>query len=345
VDALQFLDKAAKSKRQPIYAFIGDEDFLKRRVREAIIASILGDADPAFAVSVYSGEKLDFSTIRNDLDTPSFLAPCRIVIVEDADKKPHAQVEAFISQHRPALEKYAAKPSEVGVLILDVKSFPETTKLAKALTDAAKIVCKAPFEGKLPSWCIGWAKSAHGKRLTSDAAELLLQLVGPAMGLLDQEIEKLSVAVGPKPAIEAEDVDKLVGRSATADVFRILDAIGEGRPKDAFRLLETLLTEGEDPMAIIGPMAFQLRKLAAVGRGVANRETMGQAMDSAGIANWPKARIGAERQVKWLGQRRLGQLTNWLLELDLGVKGGNALPREMQLERFIARLARPREQP
>jgi DNA polymerase-3 subunit delta len=345
MDALQFLEKAAKTKRQPIYALVGDEDFLKRRVREAIIASILGDADPAFAVSVYSGERLDFSTVRNDLDTPSFLAPCRIVVVENADQKPAPAAEAFISVHRPALEKYAAQPSSVGVLILDVKSFPETTKLAKALPDAAKIACKAPWENKLPAWCVGWARTAHGKKLTADASELLVQLVGTSMGLLDQELEKLAVAVGAKAAIEVDDVDKLVGRSSAADVFRILDAIGDGKPREAIAILEHLFAEGEDPMAVIGPLTAQLRKLAAVGRGVANKQSLGQAMDEAGIPRWKNARIACERQVKWLGQRRLKQLTNWLVEINLGLKGGNALPERVQVERLIVKLARPREEP
>jgi DNA polymerase-3 subunit delta len=334
MDAMQFLDKAAKTKRQPLYALVGDEDFLKRRVRETIVATILGDADPAFAVSNYPAEKLDFSTVRNDLDTLPFLGPCRIVIVEDADE--------FVTAHRAKLEEYAAHPSSAGVLVLEVKSFPETTRLAKALPDAAKIACKAPYESKLPAWCIGWAKSAHGKKLNSDAAELLVQLVGNAMGLLDQELEKLAVAIGSKPAIEADDVERLVSRSSTADVFRILDAIGDGRPKAALNVLETLLNEGEDPMAILAPLSYQLRKLAAVGRGVANKESLGQAMDAAGIPKWEKARIGCEKQVKWLGLRRLGLLTEWMVELDLGLKGGSALPKEAQLERLIVKLAMPR---
>jgi len=256
------------------------------------------------------------------------------VIVEDADE--------FVTAHRAKLEEYAAQPSSAGVLVLEVKSFPETTRLAKALPVAAKIACKAPYESKLPAWCVGWAKSAHGKKLNSDAAEHLVQLVGNAMGLLDQELEKLAVAVGSKPAIEAEDVERLVSRSNTADVFRILDAIGDGRPKAALNVLETLLNEGEDPMAILAPLSYQLRKLAAVGRGVANKESLGQAMDAAGIPKWEKARIGCEKQVKWLGLRRLGLLTEWMVELDLGLKGGSALPKEAQLERLIVKLAMPR---
>src|SRR4029450_9121276 len=117
-------------------------DFLKRLARDKIVAAALNGADPEFAVATYAGEKLDFSTVRNDLDTLPFLAPCRIVIVENADP--------FVTDHRPALEQHRAKPSSVGVLVLEVKTFPETTKLAKALPDAAKVSCKAPAAYKLP---------------------------------------------------------------------------------------------------------------------------------------------------------------------------------------------------
>lgn len=336
MDALQFLDQPAGTKRQPVYALSGDEDFLKRRARERIITAALGDADPAFAVSIYPGDKLDFSTVRNDLDTLPFLSPCRVVVVENAD--------AFITDNRPALERYVQQPSTAGVLVLEAKAFPETTKLAKALPDAAKVVCKAPYVDKLPAWCVGWAKAAHKKKLAPDAAELLVELVGSAMGLLDQEIEKLAVAVGKAPAVTAEDVDKFVGRSKAADVFRIMDAIGDGKPAVALSILEDLFTEGEDPMAVLGPLTAQLRKLAAVGRMYAETKQLGPAMDTAGVPTWPKARQSFERQLKWLGQRRLDQLTSWLVEINLGLKGGNPLPERVQVERLIVKLARPREE-
>jgi DNA polymerase-3 subunit delta len=335
MDALQFLDKPP-AKRQPVYVLLGDEDFLKRRVRDAIIAAALGDADPAFAVSVYPGDKIDFSTARNDLDTLPFLSPCRVVVVENADP--------FVTDNRPALERYVQQPSPAGVLILDVKAFPETTKLAKAMPDAAKVNCKAPPAYKLPAWCVEWAKAAHKKKLAADAAELLVGLVGPAMGLLDQEIEKLAVAVGKAPAIAAEDVDRLVGRSRGAKVFDIMDAVGEGKPAAALGILEDLFAEGEDPMAVLGPLTAQLRKLAAVGRMYAETKQLGPAMDAAGVPAWPKARQSFERQLRWLGQRRLDQLTSWLVETNLGLKGGNALPERVQVERLIVRLARPREE-
>ena len=335
MEALQFL-AAKDSKRQPVYALVGDEDFLKRYARERIISVALGEEDPSFAVSVYAGDRLDFSTVRNELETLPFLAPCRVVIVESADK--------FVTDNRPALEAYFAKPSRVGVLILDVKTFPENTKLAKALPDAAKIACKAPPAYKLPPWCVDWAKTAHKKKLAMNAAELLVELVGTSMGLLDQEIGKLANAVGSKAGISVEDVDALVGRSKAADVFRIMDAVGEGRPGEALSILQELFAEGEDPMAVIGPLTAQLRKLATVGRlHFVEKIALGPAMDAANVPKWDKARISCEKQMKHLGGRRLLKLPDWLVEINYGLKGGNPLPERVQVERLVVTLARPRE--
>ena len=333
MDALEFLAK--KPPRQPIYALSGDEDFLKRRCREAIIARVLGGADASFAIANYAGDKLDFSTVKNELETLPFLAPARIVVVEQADP--------FVTAHRESLERYAAKPSGIGVLVLEVKSFPETTKLAKALPAAAKLACKAPPPYKLAEWLSGWAKSAHGKAISADAAGTLLERVGPQMGLLDQELEKLAVAIGARPEIAAADVEKLVGRSRAANVFRILDAVGEGKAGEAFGVLAELFEEGEDPLGILGPMTAQLRKLAAAGRLIATGMPAGPAMDAAGVPSWPAARQSFDRQLRHLGLRRLEQLTEWLIEINLGLKGGSQLPPRLQVERFLVRLARPRE--
>jgi len=334
MDALPFLEAAGKAKRQPVYALFGDEDLLKRLARERIVSVALGDADPALAVSVYAGDKLDFSTVRNELDTLPFLAPCRVVVVENADP--------FVTEHRQALEQYVTKPSSIGVLVLETKTFPETTKLAKALPDAAKIVCKGPPPYKLAAWCVEWAKSRYQKKLAPDAAELLVELVGAGMGLLDQELGKLASAVGAKTAITAEDVQRYVGRSKSADVFRIMDAVGDGKPGEALSILEDLFAEGEDPMAVLGPLTWQLRQLAAVGRLTAAGQALGPAMDAARVPRF--RRESFERQARWLGRRRLDKLTEWLAEINFGLKGGNALPERVQVERLVVMLARPREE-
>ncbi len=339
MDALAFIDTAAKAKRLPVYALVGDEDFLKRRCRDAIIALAVGKGgDPDFAVSNYVGDKLDFSTVRNDLDTLTFLSPVRVVIIDQADP--------FVSEHREALERYVASPSKVGVLVLDVKTFPENTKLAKALPDTAKLNCKA-FEypkqkDRVLDWCVRWASKGHGKKLGREAAEVLVELVGPSLGLLDMEVAKLANAVGANAEITADDVNRLVAQTGKANVFHILDAVADGKPAKAFDLLGRLLDGGDAPQQIIGALRAQLQKLAGVGRLIAQGQSLGPAMDAAGVPGWPQARQSAERQLKHFGLNRVSKFTDWLVEIDLGMKGGSPLPPRTQLELLLAKLARPR---
>jgi DNA polymerase-3 subunit delta len=240
------------------------------------------------------------------------------------------------------LEKYVEKPSPTGVLVLEVKSWPATTRLAKLVPDAATLVCKAPAAYKLTGWCVDWAKTHFNKKLPANAANLLVEFVGPQMGLLDGELNKLTIYVGDKPAIESADVDALVGRSRAANVFKIMDAVGEGKPAEALTILSELFEEGEAPMMILGALGSQLRKMGMAARLNKLGTPLDEAMDRAGVAKWPQARDSARKQMKHLGWNRLDKLYDWLVELDLGLKGGSPLPDKLLLERLIVRMARAR---
>src|SRR5262249_29422541 len=151
---------------------------------EALRPLVLGPSDREFGLSTHAGDRAAFAAVHDELQTLPFLAPRRLVIVENADP--------FVTRYRAALEKYVAQPAPAGVLVLDVKSCPANTKLAKLLDGPGTIVCKAPVAHRLPEWCVRRASSAHGKLLSAAAAALLLDLVGPDMGLLDQELAKLA---------------------------------------------------------------------------------------------------------------------------------------------------------
>ncbi len=337
MDALAFLDKAAKAKPQPVYVLAGDEPFLKRQALAALDAVLLGDADPDFARTTHPGPTADWSAVRADLDTLPFLSPRRVVVIDQADP--------FVTKYRAALEKYAAEPSKTGTLILDVKSWPANTKLAKLIPDAATVVCKMPDKPHLAvplaaKWVAGRAKAEYGKTLAADAAGWLVELVGPELGVLDQEAAKLAAYVGDRSAITREDVDRLVGRSRAAETFKIFDAIGAGRPAEALAILGRLLDQGEEPLGLLGAFSWQLRRLAKAARLVRAGRSIPAAVEAVGFQAWARDRV--EAQLRHLGRRRLDRVYDWLLEADLALKSSGALPERVVLERLVVRLARPR---
>src|SRR6266568_5624106 len=327
MDAVDFLSKSRRGEPQPVYVLFGDEEFLKRQARAALTTWLLGDADPAFAVSTYPGDQADWSTIRGELQTLPFLSPRRVLVIDQADE--------FVSNNRQTLEKYVARPAP-GVLILDVRTWPATTKLAKAIPDAATLVCKTPKPAQLPSWCVQRASAEYGKKLAAPAAQLLVELVEPSLGLLDQELAKLATYVGDAAAIAMQDVDVLCGRSRSAETFKIFEMIGQGKAGEALSILERLLADGEEPLALLGAFSWQLRRLAQSVRLVSQGLSLPQALSEVGFGPWQIDKV--EPQLRHLGRRRLDKLFDWLLEADLGMKGNSALAPAVQLERLVVKL-------
>ena len=125
-------------------------------------------------------------------------------------------------------------------------------------------------------------------------------------------------------------------------MFKILDAVGDGKPAVALKILTDLFEEGEAPLAVLGALGFQLRKLARAARMYKQGVAYDEALNRAGVPTWPQARESARKQMKHLGGDRLYKLYDWLLETDSGPKGGSPLPDRSQMERLVVRLARAR---
>ncbi len=330
MDSLAFLDRPRKGKPQPIYVLAGDEDFLKRQVLRALRQSLLGDGDDGFGFSSHPGDKAVWSAIHDELQTLPFLGGLRLVVVEGADP--------FVTKHRQSLEKYVAAPASKGVLVLIVSSWPANTKLAKLIDNNGTIVCKAPAATRLPEWCARWCEAQHGKQLAVPAAQLLVELIGPEMGLLDQELAKLATYVGEAARIDSGDVDKLVGNSRAQEVWTIFDAIGAGQTGAALTVLDRLFEQGSAPQAILGAFSYQMRLLARAARLHSQGKPLPAALAEVGVNQWRADKVQA--QMRHLGRRRLARLYDWLLEMDLGMKGGSQLPEKVLFERLIVRLAR-----
>ena len=125
-------------------------------------------------------------------------------------------------------------------------------------------------------------------------------------------------------------------------MFKILDAVGDGKPAVALKILTDLFEKGEAPLAVLGALGFQLRKLARTARMYKQGVAYDEALNRAGVPTWPQARESARKQMKHLGGDRLYKLYDWLLETDSGLKGGSPLPDRSQMERLVVRLARAR---
>jgi len=363
VHAIDYLQSPADYPAKPVCVAFGDEPFLKRQVLARLREAVLGGGEADYSLSAFEGPTAALDDVLEELSTVAmFGGGKRLVVVEDADtvaragggKRPVVAEDAdkesdnssFVSRYRGQLEDYVARPKPTGVLLLLVASWPATTKLAKAVAASGlSIECAAPPAARLAKWLSAWAKQAHGASLEAAAADLLLEMVGPEMGLLDQELAKLAVTVQPGQKVSAALVGQAVGSWRAKTVWVMLDAVLDGSVSQAMTQLDRLLLAGEAPLAILGAVSASLRRLAAATRLVLDGEAAGRrvavrdALQQAGVNAYYLQKT--ERQLRRLGRHRGDQLYRWLLEADLDLKGDSTLPPRTVLERLFIRLAAP----
>jgi DNA polymerase III subunit delta len=332
MDALAFLAPSA-AKIGPLYVLHGDEIFLKRQVLLTLRQRALGDVGDDQAVSTYAGDKATFAEVFDELETVPFFYPRRLVLVENAD--------AFVTKWRGELEKKIAHLPTTGTLMLDVKTWQATTKLAKLVDGSATIVCKALPTQRLAQWCGEWCVARYGKQIPAQAAVLLVDLIGTEMGQLDQELLKLSIYIGDKARIETADVDRLVGNSRAEDIWKMFDALAAGNAPQALAILQRLFEQGAEPFLILGAFGKQLRQMAQAARLTSHGLSLAAALEAVGVHSFGSRRC--EQIMRHLGRRRLEQLYDWLLQMNMDLRGDSMLPVRTLFERFVLKLAQKNE--
>jgi DNA polymerase-3 subunit delta len=317
----------------------GDEPFLKRLVLRELRRAVLGADDGDFSLTVLSGAVAQWRDVVDELATVAlFGGGHRLVVLQEADE--------FVSRHRPQLEDYVARPKSGGVLVLEVQTWPSNTRLYKAVdASGLQLECQAPPEARLLKWLAGWARQQYEVKLDRPAAEDLLEIIGPELGLLDQELAKLASSAGPGGDITPELVQELVHGGRTKTTWEMLDAAVAGKAREALDQLDRLLTSGENAIGLLAQIGSTLRRFAAATRLIEQAEAEGRraalwpALEAAGFK--PFVLNKAESQLKQLGRARASSLYHWLLDADLALKGtsSSAARSRIVLEQLIARLS------
>jgi len=327
--ATEFLTKHTALPEVPVLVLYGGERFLKLE----ILKLVPGCADPdddTVEITRVVGKDADLRTVCDELLTVSMFGDHRIVMIDEADD--------FITKNRAGLEKYVDNPARTSLLILDVKSWPKKTKLAKATGKVGlNIECGELKGPALVQWLIKAAKEVHQKKLDRDTAQLIVQLAGDSLGLLQQELNKLVSLVGDVETITQEDVTRVVGGWRLETTWTMLDAIRDGYVGKALECLDKLIMAGDAPQKVLGGLTFTFRKLAEATEYARQTRDLPGALKSAGV--FPAAIGASESYLKRIGFEKASRIFQMLVEADANMKGGSRVDPKVQLEALFVQLA------
>jgi DNA polymerase-3 subunit delta len=346
-----------------IYLLHGPDELL-RSERLATIRAALGEPELAdLSTSWLDGRKTPVAEVAYHCDVVPFLTPRRLVIVssllaqlkrrQQAGKKKGEPAEegepgkgtAKADADRDLLLKYLpAMPDSTDLVLVEAEAVPRNERPYKELARLAEagraeiVLCEAPEERDLPEWVLRRVKQKGGA-IERDAAFDLATSIGRNLRLLDNEMDKLITYRGGAGPIRREDVRLLVSYTQEANIFDMVDAIGQQDGPKAVRLLRELERDGAAPLYLLSMIVRQFRILVQV----ADQMDLGLGKDEIakiiGLHPFPTQK--AMQQCRQWRMSDLEGAYDRLLETDVAIKTGK-LPDDLALDLLVVELSQRR---
>jgi DNA polymerase III subunit delta len=338
ISAQELLGRLEKGKPVAAILLLGEEVYLRDACREQLIEKFVPEAARAWAVSRYSAERGETQAALDQAQTMAMLSPQQMVFLEDAEaieKLGEKSRDEAVAQ----LGAYLEDPAPFTVLVVEATALDQRMKLGKQLAEKALVVeCGlGDNTGERQAAAVALARAIgkeQGVEFEKGAAEELAEFVAADLMRLKTEIDKLATYAAEKRVITRADVSALVISEKTTTVWELADLLASRQPRKAQEFLDRLLRDGEEPLQMLGAMAWMYRKLieASEVKGVTNgwqaARALGMRAEQAELALQNARKISKPRLLAGLHALR---------DADDQLKGSGAEPRTV-MEFLVAQL-------
>jgi DNA polymerase III subunit delta len=323
---------AVATELKPVYLITGgDRPKIQRALRR------LRDRMGEGAVELLSGQEASGEDAVAACNAMGLLGGGgRLVIVEDVDRWKAADVKAIAA--------YLANPAPDTVLALVAAELKKDSALGKACAKVGDVLVYDVVKRRLPEW-VAKQFADRGVDADGEAARLLVEIVGENPEELATEVDKLATWAAGEP-VGVREIEALAAGCAEVPGYELTDAWGRRDLAGALRACQTLLERSGDPVsrtvpALIGLLVAHVRRVREcqllAEEGLSAREAASR------LKRHPFYVEKLFAQSRNYGPDELHEVVVRLAALDHAVKGGSRLTVDLELERALIDVTRPRE--
>ena len=259
-------EQVSLAGRQPGIFFYGEQAIYLRR----LLSEVAAEAEKGgrgFKTHLFFLFDSDWESILEEARSRDlfFSGSYKVIVVyfPEADETDQQAADRtyrqLVASYEKEIEYYFDQPSE-GVSIFIVypgrlkkgnKILDFFSRLKSRKPDKLQLVeMRTPREPELLAWIQQEVKKRR-QRISPQAAARLLEVVGPELVSLSQEIEKLSLYAGERDLFSEEDILTVCAFQKTFDRFAIEEALESGSLEEALNITERFLSEQPEPNEIL----------------------------------------------------------------------------------------------
>ncbi|MGA8145649.1 MAG: DNA polymerase III subunit delta [Candidatus Acidiferrales bacterium] len=328
----KLIARLASGKPIPAVALLGTDPYLRDLCRKQIVEACVPEGAREWALGRVRGDAEGWDEALERVQTMPMLAPRQVIIVEDAEL-----IEKLGDDSRDeiigALGKYLESPAPFSVLLIEAAALDRRQKFYKLLAEKALLVELTIGSESAASLAAQMAKDL-GVEIDRAAASLLAEILNGEPARIRIEIDKLAAYAQERGRIGVKDVEALVVAARKNTVWQLADMLATRERAAALAFLDNLLREGEEPVRLVGALAWRYRKLVEA-RGLPRTMTGWQAAKQLGMN--PNDAEAAIRNAHRVSKAELLAGLVALADADSQLKSSNPNPRAF-MEFLIARL-------
>jgi DNA polymerase-3 subunit delta len=355
----QFLRSLERADPKPVYLFLGPEVHRRRLCREAVISKLLRPEERDGGLTRHEMDSLSLSEVLDDARSMSLFAGKRLIWAASAEAAlPRGKgTTAGEDDGTPAgsksadaalLAEYCKDPTPGVVIIFDSSRYgfdgedkAKNERVAKFYAAVPEIVEFAPATA-LDARVFA-QKRAGELALKIGAQELdrLVEATAADLARLSNELDKLALfAASHEGVITEHDVAALVPNLSETTIFALVNALARRDRLESFRLLDTLIREGEYlPLALTFLGGLLRMALAAREQQLRSAQEVQNYFQKQGVAMWRSRAEQVYNASLKFPREKLEEAISSVFRADRDLKGSRPDDR-IVMENFVLRLTR-----
>ena len=250
-------------QRQParLYFFHGEETFLLNYYLQQLKKILVDELTESFNFHKFTPENFTLQAFADAVESLPMMAEHTFVWADEID------IFKLPQEDRDRLTDLFGDIPDYCTVVFSYVTTPwkpdgRLKKLTSSVEAHGTVVEFAKQDQReLVNW-IGRHFAAEGKRIGPELCVYLIELTGGTMTALAGEISKICAYSGAE-LIDKSDIDAVVEPILDAVAFQMTNFMAEGAYAKALQKLQQLLKMQQKPLAILGAVGWQFRRLSA----------------------------------------------------------------------------------